>query len=295
MEKEIIRKYKKAGSIASQAREYGKSLCKEGALLLDIAEKIEAKLLRLGGELAFPCDVSVNDIAAHYSPMYNDSSVLKAGDLVKIDIGANIDGYIADTAATVSIGENEENERLIRAAEEALAAALPLIKAGIELGEIGKVIENSITAHGFASVKNLTGHSLDRYSIHGGIRIPNFASGDKTKLESGCAIAVEPFPTPGAGWVIEGKGSEVYALTGAGSIRQKEVLGYIKEKYRTLPFSKRALVKEFGILKTNLALHQLVSHGIAKEYPLLREKYRKKVAQAEHTVLVLAKPIITTK
>lgn len=296
MDKDIVSKYKKAGKIAAQAREYGKKLCKEGALLLDIAEKVEARILELGGKLAFPCDVSVNEIAAHYSPIYHDHETLKQGDLVKIDVGAHIDGYIADTAATVSVGENEENTRLIKAAEETLAKAIELVKPGAILGEIGKEIENSITSHGFASVKNLTGHSLECYNVHGGIRVPNFASGDKTKLKAGQAIAIEPFPTTGAGWVVEGKGCEVYAIVGSGNIRQgKEILKYIKDYYKTLPFSKRDLAKKFGILKTNLALRSLLSNKIIKEYSLLKEKRNGKVGQAEHTILVLDKPIIITK
>ena len=165
MKPEVVAAYRKAGKIAKQAREYGKSLCVEGALALDIAEKIEAKIRELGGELAFPCDVSINDVAAHYSPIVGDKLKLKKGDLVKLDLGAHVDGYIADTAVTVEVGTDERQD-LIKASEEALKNAIAIIKPGVSLGEIGKVIEETITKYGFRPVKNLSGHGLERYNIH---------------------------------------------------------------------------------------------------------------------------------
>jgi len=279
--------YLKAGKIAKQAKEYARSLVKEGVNFLYISEKVEAKIVSLGGKPAFPVDVSVNEIAAHYSPVYGDKSVIVKGDLVKIDIGVHIDGCIADTAFSVSIGNSEENEKLIRAAEDALAVAKKEVGVGVEVSEIGRAVQEKISSHNVQVIRNLTGHSLGEYEVHGGLSIPNFDSGNKTKLKEGDVIAIEPFSTNGEGRVIESKGSQIYALIANGKLRQgRDVLKFIEEEYKTLPFCKRWLIKKFGLLKASTTIHQMLSQKMIKEYPILREKAGGKVGQAEDTMIV---------
>lgn len=290
-----LNKYRKAGKIAREAKEYAHSLLKEGAKAFDIAEAIELKIEELGGKPSFPVDVSLNDMSAHYNPRVDDKLTLKKGDLVKIDMGAHVDGYVVDTAFTVSIGKNEENENLIKASEEALNIAISMAKPGTKINEIGKVVEKKIASYGFKPIRNLFGHSVGHWQVHGKPNIPSFDNGNTQKLKDGQIIAIEPFATTGSGYVKNGAGSEVYSLEGDGNIRQfREVLNWIKSEFRTLPFAKRQLVRKFGKLRTNLAIKQLLSQKLIKEYSTLPEEKGGKVSQSEHTIIVKDKPEVLT-
>ncbi|MFA5176384.1 MAG: type II methionyl aminopeptidase [Candidatus Nanoarchaeia archaeon] len=288
----------KAGKIASQAREYGRSLIKENASVLEIAEKIEAKIRSLGGELSFPCDVSINFIAAHDSPKIKDERTLKKGDIVKIDLGAQVNGCVTDTACTVEVNSTK-NKDLIKASEEALDNAIKLFTPGTKVCEIGKVIETTIKKYNLSPIRNLAGHGVGVYEIHTGINIPNYDNNNQTVLEKGMVFACEPFTTYGDGIVMDGKNSEVYSLEDPDKpIRDsgsREVLKYIKEKYKTLPFSKRDLSKKFNILKLTLALNNLEREGIIQQYNILVERSKGLVAQTEHTIIVDEKPVVVTK
>jgi len=296
MEKDIIEKYKKAGKISVEVKEFAKGLLKEGALLVEIADKIENKIKKLGGLPAFPANLSINEIAAHHVPAYEEKTVLKEGDLIKVDIGVHIDGYIADTAFSHSIGKSDENEKLISAANAALKNALEIIKPGIPVRKIGSVISEKIISAGFQPIRNLTGHSINQFELHSGLNIPNYDNGNENKITEGLVIAIEPFATGGEGLVVEGKSAEVYKLEKEGLTRiGRQIIPYIKNEYSTLPFAKRWLVEKFGLMKTTLALKEALTKGLVKEYKVLREKTGAKVSQAEHTVIVLKEPIIITK
>lgn len=296
MDKEILNAYKKAGEISIKAKEFARGLLKDGALLVEIADKIENKIIELGGKLAFPTNISINEIAAHYVPAYNEKTVLRKGDLVKVDVGVHINGYIADTAFSYSVGESEENQRLISATNSAVEAATKLAKPGTAVRKIGFAIAKEITSAGFQPIRNLTGHLVDKYNLHAGISIPNYDNGNETKLEENTAVAIEPFATTGEGIVVEGKNAEVFKLEKIGMLRTgRDILLHVAENYRTLPFAKRWLIKKFGLLKTNLMIREAIAKGILKDYKVLKEKTGEKVSQTEHTVIVSEKPIITTK
>lgn len=273
----------RAGEIASQAREFGKQIIRPGFRLLDISEKIEKKIVELDGKCAFPAQLSVNNIAAHYNPIVNDESVLKEGDLVKLDLGVHINGAVADTAVTVDLGNNT---KLTNASKEALKSAIEFIKPGVEVREIGRIINKTIEGYGFKSIKNLGGHGIELYRVHTSPFIPNFDNGDNTKLKKGQVIAIEPFATNGAGFVYEGNPSEVYELKAVKPVRNansRVMLNHINKEYRTLPFAKRWLTNLKGY---NLALHLLVKQGIVYSYPQLPEKSKGLVSQHEHTLIV---------
>lgn len=296
MDKETLSRYKKAGEIVVQAKGFAKTLLKEGTLLVDITDKIENKIIELGGRPAFPVNLSVNEIAAHHVPAFGEKITLKVGDLVKVDIGVHVDGFIADTAFSYSIGKSEENEKLIVAANSAVEAALKLAKPGIAVRELGGAVAKEIISGGFQPIRNLTGHMVDEYNLHAGLNVPNYDNGNNTKLEKDMVLAIEPFATIGEGVVVEGKGAEVFKLEKIGMVRTgRDILMHIAEQYKTLPFAKRWLVKKFKLLKTNLLLREAVAKGLLKEYKVLREKTGEKVSQAEHTVIVAEKPIILTR
>jgi len=287
---------KKAGKIVAGALEYGKTLIKEGKLYSDVADAVEEKIAKLGAKPAFPCNISVNNAASHQVPAFGDTNVFKTGDLVKLDVGAHIDGHIADGAITVSVGENPENHKLIEAANAALNAAVALAKPGVEVSKIGKAVSDTIESFGFKPVRNLAGHQIEEFELHAGLSIPNFDSKSKLKLEDGMVIALEPFATTGSGYVSEGSSREIFMLQKISNIRSnREILEHIINEYEELPFAKRWLIRKFGAIKVNLALKEMLSKGILREFPILAEIPGSKVAQAEHTVLVAEKPLILTK
>ena len=276
-----------AGTIAKQAREFGCTLIKEGASYLEVAEKIEAKIVELGGKCAFPVDLSVNHVAAHDSPVFQDERVFVKGDLVRLDLGAHIHGAVADTACTVEVGTSQY-VHLIKASEDALSAAISLAKPGTPVRALGKIIAETITKAGAVPIVNLSGHGIDRYQVHTAPTIPNYDNGDETLLKKGQVIAIEPFATDGAGKIFEGKGSQIYSLVQSHNVRDprtREILMFIVEEYKTLPFAARWLIKKFG-LRAKLALKQLQDQRIVQEYGILPEKEKGMVGQFEHTLIV---------
>ena len=284
MNQQELSNLKKAGLIAREAVAFARAIIKPGMKLLEIAEKIEGKIIELGGKPAFPLNLSINEIAAHYTPSYNDDQV--ASGLLKVDIGVSVEGFIADTAFSLDLENSEENKKIIKASEEALKNALKVIKKNIEVSEIGETIQKTISSHNLSPIINLSGHELKQYVVHAGITIPNHNNNSKIKLGEG-VYAIEPFATAGQGEVYEGKPSGIYALIG-GNVRDnfaREVLKYIAEEYKTLPFCSRWLVKKFGS-RALLALSLLEKARVVKQYEQLIEKSRKKVSQAENSVVI---------
>jgi len=153
MEKEELDAYKKAGKIASEVREWSKELINPETKVLDIAEKIESKIKELGGEIAFPVNICINDITAHYTPKYNDQTTIGENDVVTIDLGVHIDGYIADTAYTLDLSGNYSE--MLKANEKALENVIGLVKPGISVSEIGKTVQRTLKDVGLSPLKTL--------------------------------------------------------------------------------------------------------------------------------------------
>jgi len=286
MLKQEIENYMKAGKIAAQVKVYAKTIINKRVLLRDIAEKIEAKILELGAKPAFPVNLSINEIAAHYTPSLQDET--KASGLLKIDIGVHVNGAIADTAFSIDLENSEENKKLIEAAEKALNSAIKTIRKKIEINKIGEAIHKEITDSGFSPIRNLCGHQLGEYLIHAGLTIPNYDNGNKTQIEEG-AYAIEPFSTTGAGIVQDGKLSGIYRLEERKAIRDnlaREILNFIEQEYKTLPFCERWIIKKFGN-RALMSLKLMEQAGILHHYPRLIEKEHGKVAQAEDSLLLI--------
>ena len=292
MEKEKILD---AGKIASQIRDYAKSIIKKDTLLLEIAEKIEDKIIELGGEVAFPTNLSIDSIAAHYTPTHDDETL--AHGLLKIDLGVHVDGWIADTAFSLDLEDSEENKKLIEASKKALENAIKISKLGVSTVEMGRAIQDTIESHGFSPIINLSGHEMKQYELHAGLTIPNIEDAKENILEKGI-YAIEPFATPGGGKVYDGKPSGIYILIDDKNVRSpiaRQVLQFVMEEYQTLPFCSRWLVKKFGT-KALFSLKQLEENGNLHNFPQLVESTNAKVSQAEHTILVEEeKVVVTTK
>jgi len=284
-----------AGKISAQSLEYAKTLIKENASAKEIIEKVEAKIISLGRKPAFPVQLSINEMAAHFLPI--EEKILKKSDLVKIDLGVSINGFAGDIATTVEVTTNT-HKKLIEASEKALKAAIEAIKPGIEVCKVGEIIEGVIKSYGFNPIRNLSGHSITQYNLHSGITVPNYNNGDKTKLEAGMIIAIEPFATTGNGLVKEHKASGIYALVNKRPVRDFEtrrILQFIEKEYNTLPFSSVWLKKIFNPFKVTLALNTLEKEEIIHQYPQLIEKSNGIVSQAEHTLIIENPPKIITK
>lgn len=282
---EEFEKYREAGKIASEIREWSKGLIKPGAKALDIAESIEKKILEKA-EIAFPLNVSLNDNAAHYTPSYNDTLTLKEDDLVTIDMGVHVDGYIADTAYTIDLSGN--NEKLVEASKAGLEAAIGTIKPGISVSEVGEAIENAIKSYGFRPIENLTGHELKPYILHAGLAIPNIKVPYDWKIEEGMVFAIEPFATNGSGRVIESKNAEIFSFLTQKPTRMREgkILLQEVEKRKGLPFAERWYAKKMNPLKLKMVLRELVDREALHSYPVLHEKEKGLISQAEHTVII---------
>ncbi len=281
--------YRKAGKIASEVRKNSKTENHVGRSLFEICESVEYDIKRLGGTPAFPVNVSLNDIAAHYTAEPNDTITVKDGDVVKIDIGVHVDGFIADTAVTVCY--NPKYDALVRTAELALDGAIRIAKANTSASDIGKVIESNISQHGFRPIQNLSGHSLEQFKIHAGKSIPNIRTiGPSIVLAANHAYAIEPFLTTkdGQGVVYEGKTCNIFSVISRKPLKEKHVNDFLEDiwnRYKTLPFSARWLTNEYEINEIMVLIDTLRRKRNLHGYPILVEGNSKVVAQAEHTLI----------
>ncbi len=294
---EGLESWKKAGRLAGEARDFGASLVKEGALLLDVALEIEKFIAKKGAIPGFPVQLSLNEMAAHYTPYPDDKTVFSVGDLVKLDLGVQVDGFVGDTAITIEVG-TKEKQKLVQVSKDALLNAIKILRPGVQIGEIGQVVEETITKAGFEPIRNLCGHGIQQFVLHAEPSIPNYNNRSKETLEEGQVIAIEPFASTGIGMVKEGRGSSNFRLVSAKPVRDpfaRKVVEHIKATYSTLPFSQRALAQVFERQKVALAIGSLVRNGNVVEYAQLPEQSGGLVSQHEHTILIAQKPIVLTK
>lgn len=283
----------KAGEIAKKIKLEFKDKIKKGDKLLDIANKIENRIIELGGFPAFPVNLSINEIAAHYTPTYNDEST--AYGLMKVDFGVHIDGWVADTAFTLDLEDTKENKKLIEASKSALENVEKEISSEKTLGEVGKIVESTIKSYGFNPIANLSGHSMEQYDLHAGMSIPNVNTNSNIEFNEGL-YAVEPFATNGKGRVHDGPKGNIMMLVSEKNIRSpgaRQVLEYIKDNYGTLPFASRWVIKEFQT-RGIIALRQLENEGILHHFTTLVEEKGKLVSQKENTFLIEKNKVIIT-
>ncbi|MBI4919496.1 type II methionyl aminopeptidase [archaeon] len=284
-----------AGRIAKEALEYGKSLIEKGAVMREVCEKTDQKIIQLGAKPAWPTQIGNNYVAAHYTPDFEDNGVFN-DELVCLDVGANLNGCIGDNACTVDL--SGKYEKLINSAKEALNEAIKMCIPGMRTGEIGGKIQEVINKHGFSPVRNLSGHGLNKWVIHDTPKIPNYDDGSKIKLVEGQIIAIEPFATTGTGLVEEAGQTNIFALENSKPVRTpfaREILQFVENNYKNLPFTTRWLIQKFGKGKTSLALRELTQKGILTQHPPLVEKTKGMVAVWEHTILVGKEPKVLTK
>jgi len=283
---EEIQKWKTAGKLARNALHFGRDLIKAEKSMLNVTEEIELFVKKNGGELAFPTNLAVNNVGAHWTPSSKSSETFCKGDVVKLDVGVHIDGYIGDNALTLEIGSTNYT-KMIEASREALNAAINVAVAGINVGIIGHAVQDTIEKYGYRPIANLTGHRIKRYNLHSGVSIPSVRERGGPTLNNGDIVAIEPFVTDGAGRVGGKRNSNIYHLRQIRKVRDEkatELMKEIQDRYKGLPFAERWL-HEFQDDATK-NLQKLMRAGIVSYYPVLDELGNGIVAQSEHTLLI---------
>ena len=276
-----LEKLRKAGRVSGEARELGMSLVAEGVKLYDVAQEVEGYIRAHGCGLAFPCNISRNEMAAHYTPSCNDKSVFELGDVVKIDCGAELDGFVGDTAGTVEVGTKRYTE-LIESSKRARNTVAEFIGDGVTLGEIGRTVEMSMKRDGFVPIENLCGHQIDRYELHAGMSVPSYDSGSTELIKAGMTVAIEPFATDGKGYVRDGKFGNIVRIARDRPLsdpKSQEFLDYVKEEFHQFPFCARSC--DFPDAEKHV--RNLMRHGVLAGFATLIEAGSGMVSQHEYT------------
>lgn len=286
---EVLQKYQRVGRMAREVREEMRRFVREGMLLIDVCRNAESLIRSKGGQPAFPCNVSVNEIAAHYTSPPGDQQRVPEKSLVKVDIGVHIDGYIADTATTICF--NPEYESLVSTAEKALEKAVEILQPELSMSRFGSTIQKTIETRGLKPVSNLTGHLIGRYTIHAGKSLPNVFHVSLSKVNVGEVYGVEPFVTlaDAAGKVSGSQEATIFRFSKRKSLKNqdaKRLLGYIQENFKALPFAERWLQQLMPESRCATAFAELLSSKSITSYPVFIEASGRFVAQAEHTVLI---------
>jgi methionyl aminopeptidase len=295
MEESVLKSWKQAGQLAAEALRYGTKLMKPEAPIAEVLDQVEEYIIKRGGGIAFPAQSSINEYAAHSCPENNEAKY-KMGDVAKLDVGAHVDGYVADNATTVEIGGGKIHSELIAASREALNAAIKELKPGANTANIGAAIQRTIQEKGYHPIVNLSGHGIGKWIVHAPPSFPNYNTGRGAILKEDMAFAIEPFATPGEGRVADSGNPTVFMQESRKPVRSayaREVLSTI-DTYNGLPFTTRWLTKKHGV-KTKLALSELQRAGIIHSYPPLADVGKGLVSQAEHCFILKEKPIVLTQ
>ena len=299
MKNEDVENYVKAGEIAKEVKAFARDFIKPGMKLIDIAKAIDEKIFELGGEPAFPVNLCLNEIAAHFTPTVGDETV--AEELLKIDMGIAVEGFIADTAFSMDLTEDGEFGEMIELNKKILENVTSVIKPGMEVRDIGEAAQdtlekwNSENGSTFSIIKSLSGHVLAHETVHAGLTISNYKNENTKKLDD-TAFAVEPFVTTGVGDIYEGEPGGIYVLQSEGQVRDRDarnLLNYIKDTFGTLPFCSRWLQGE-EFKKVRFSLSLLTKQEILHHYPMLIEKSKKPVTQFENTFVISEDEVIRT-
>ncbi|MBP1921647.1 methionyl aminopeptidase [Halorubrum alkaliphilum] len=280
LDEDAVESYREAGAVLVEAMNEAREMVEPGRTHLEVAEWVEDFIREQDAGIAFPVNISVDPEASHATPGLDDETTF-GDEMVCLDIGVHVDGYIADAAVTV---DHTGTAELVEAAEMALEAAVDEAGPGVEVGVVGQAIEDVIRGYGYTPVLNLSGHGVQQYDAHTDPSVPNRGVDRSVELEPGQAIAIEPFATDGRGKVGEGAAEEIYELQRERSVRDRRARKALEEiaEFDGLPFAARWLTGD----RTEMALRRLKQSSVVKGYPVLKESDDALVSQAEHTLLV---------
>ncbi|KAG9304935.1 hypothetical protein G9A89_003103 [Geosiphon pyriformis] len=295
---------RRAAEVHRQVRCYAQKVIKPGMKMIDICDIIENGTRALVEEngmqsgIGFPTGVSLNHCAAHYTPNTGDKTVLQYDDVCKIDIGVHVNGRIVDSAFTMAF--NPVYDPLKAAVQDATNTGIREAGIDVRLCDIGAAIQEVMESyeveingktHQVKPIRNLNGHSILPYQIHGGKSVPIVKGGDQTKMEEGELFAIETFGSTGKGYVHEDGECSHYAkrhdvdYVPLRLVKSKTLLNTITKTFGTLPFCRRYLDRT-GETKYLLALKNLVDAGIVEAYLPLVDIKGCHTAQYEHTIIL---------
>lgn len=288
MESDERKSYEKAGAIFKEVKSFALKRVKPGIGFLELADSIENKIIELGGKSAFPVNLGINDIAAHFTPSSNDSFILEESMLLKIDFGVHINGFVADGAFSVNFNNNYA--KLIEASESALNNVISSLKVGVEIGALGKIIEDTIKDKGFNPIFNLSGHGVSQYVCHCEPTIPNYNNNNPNLIEEDMTIAIEPFATSGKGFIKESGSAEIFETLEPKQVRNiyaRKILNFILEEYKDLPFALRWVERDLKLSEFQLkvGMRELIHNRCLKSFPVLKEITSAPVSQNEKTFI----------
>jgi methionyl aminopeptidase len=283
----IAEQYKTSGRIVIEVKPLVQAAVKPGATFLEVCDLVRREVEARGGQLAFPTGIGVNQVTAHYAPQDGDESVFREEDLVKVDFGVHVDGYVTDTSVTVTL--NPEFNLLLEATQRALEAAIVTARRETRTGEIGRAIHREAARFGFKTIENLTGHTLDRYVVHAGKSIPNLYLPGMQDLKRGDVFAIEPFLTLGsaAGYVVDAPSQTIFSIVARKKTGLQDLDAFeerVWEERKTLPFTPRWYSSEFSRGRLSSVIDKLLAKKVLRAYPTLVEASGNPVAQFEHTM-----------
>jgi methionyl aminopeptidase len=283
--------YTKAGAICRQVKKEVEARNWEGKSYLELCNFVESSIMNMGAKPAFPCNICANESAAHYTAEIDDQKEVPHNSILKVDLGAEIEGFIADTAVTLCY--NDELLDMAEATKSALGEALKVIKGGARTSDVGRVVEAYASRRGYRPISNLSGHMLDQYVIHAGTSVPNIWSPSFSSFKDGKFYAVEPFFTTskGSGIVVEGTSENIFALVARKNTKDQQLNRFLEVVWndrKTLPFATRWYEKDFPKKALREIIPKLLKLKLVHGYAELVEAKAEPVAQAEHTVAVNA-------
>ena len=297
---DVFAQWLKAGQVAADALRVGRKLCVPGAKLVDVVHGVEQHIRDQGLGQAFPCTLSIDSVAAHWTPTHDDPTVLKEGQLVKIDCGAELDGALSDNAMTIEVGGTDRYKRLIECSEACVKEAIAIIGPNVDLGTVGAAVELTAKDFGFKPIQNLTGHSLETYVLHAGLTVPSVPMKVQRRPRIGDVLACEPFVTDGQAGRVENSGpGNIYHFQRSKPLRMpstKRLLASIEKTHPKLPFAERWMTGALEPNKLGFNLLQLQKEALIKHYPALSEASGGMVAQTEATLVITEDGcVMTTK
>jgi methionyl aminopeptidase len=275
-----------AGRIAARVLDETVDIVTPGKQVIEICEFAESRICESGAYPAFPCNVSINSEAAHYSSPYGDTRTIPEDGLVKVDLGAHINGHISDTARTVDLVGSFGH--YIAAVEDALQAAIDVICPGIKTGQVGAAIEEAIRSYDLQPVYQLSGHELKPWMLHAGRNVPNIGSKMGSTIKAGDTFAIEPFATDGDGSITSDRRMYIFRNNLSSGTHLEGATERLRDKARrlfgSLPWASR-WIYDTNLNMTN-QLKTLLHKRVIIGYPVLLDAKNGMVSQKEHTVFV---------
>ncbi|KAL2019415.1 hypothetical protein VTK56DRAFT_9706 [Thermocarpiscus australiensis] len=311
MDDEFLNDYRKAAEVHRQVRQYAQTIAKPGVSMSQLAQEIDDGVRALTGHqglepgdglkagLAFPTGLCLNNVGAHWTPNPGGKEViLQCDDVLKVDFGVHVNGRIVDSAFTVAFNPTYDN--LLAAVKAATNTGLKESGIDARIDHISEAIQEVMESYEVElngkvipvkAVRNISGHNILRYKIHGDKQVPFIKTRTNQRMEEGDVFAIETFGSTGRAYLRDDVGvygygrNEHASAAGLHHASARSLLKTIDENFGTLVFSRRYL-ERLGVKNYHLGMRTLVSNGIVEFYGPLVDVPGSYVAQFEHTVLL---------